>query len=176
MPPINWGELQPFKTIRVNWSSVKPYHDNYVTTITFATITTAFLNTLGMIAKHGFKMPRLHPAMAVEDLEPNPRLTHPNEYVSVEDLTEMQMYEVYQEELLRDELLKEQLRQEGLQKDSEESQKETVEDAQTPVEEEQESANEAEEQFNDAASGAMENAMDILDNNGEFAVESEEEN
>src|SRR5436190_15058292 len=88
--PINFKTIQPFHAVRDNWSSIKPYHDNYVTTISLATVLTAFLGTVSMIIKHGFKMPRLHPTMEVEEL--NPSWTHPNEYVSENDLTAAKLF------------------------------------------------------------------------------------
>src|SRR5216110_3441805 len=69
--PINVNSIQPFKAVLDNWSSLKPYHDNYLTTISLATVLTAFIGTMGMIVKHGFKIPRLHPMMEVEELEPS---------------------------------------------------------------------------------------------------------
>src|ERR1700694_5553647 len=89
--PIDLSGLPPFKLVRDNWGTIKPYHDNYLTTISFATVTAAFLGTLSLIIKHGFKFPRLHPKMEVEELEPS--FEHPNEYVKVEDLAEAKLFE-----------------------------------------------------------------------------------
>jgi hypothetical protein len=82
--PVEWNSLKPFKAARDNWSSLQPYHDNIATTISFATILTAFIGTASLMIKHGFKFPRLHPSMEVEELEPSPELLHPNEYITEE--------------------------------------------------------------------------------------------
>ena len=89
--PIKLKTIQPFQAVRDNWSSIKPYHDNYVTTISLATVITAFLGTVSLIVKHGFKMPRLHPIMEVEELQPS--IVHPNEYVSENDLAAAKLFE-----------------------------------------------------------------------------------
>src|SRR5208282_2659070 len=89
--PLNFNSIQPFKAVRDNWSSIKPYHDNYLTTISLATVLTAFLGTVSLIVKHGFKFPRLHPTMEVEDLQPS--MEHPNEFVSLKDLTEAKFFD-----------------------------------------------------------------------------------
>jgi hypothetical protein len=94
--PLDFSGVQPFKAVRDNWTALKPYHDNYVTTISFATVTAAFLGTLSMIIKHGFKMPRLLPIMEVDELDPSHE--HPNEYINVEDLAEAKLFEFEQDE------------------------------------------------------------------------------
>jgi hypothetical protein len=89
--PLNFNSIQPFKAVRDNWSSIKPYHDNYLSTISLATVLTAFLGTVSLIVKHGFKFPRLHPIMEVEELQPSRE--HPNEFVTLKDLTEAKVFE-----------------------------------------------------------------------------------
>lgn len=99
MAPISFKSLQPFKAVRDNWSTLKPYHDNYVDTISLFTVFTAFLGTISLMVTHGFKMPRLHPTMEVEELQPS--ILHPNEYVTEQDLTEARLFEFEQEQRLR---------------------------------------------------------------------------
>ena len=95
--PIKSKAIQPFQAVRDNWSSIKPYHNNYVKTISLATVFTAFLGTVSMIVQHGFKMPRIHPKMEVEELGPS--ITHPNEYVSEKDLAAVKLFEIEMEQL-----------------------------------------------------------------------------
>jgi hypothetical protein len=105
-PTPSLNSLQPFKSVRDNWTSIKPYHDNYLSTISFANVITAFLGTLSMVITHGLKMPRLHPMMEVDDLEPSQE--HPDEYVTDEDLTNAKLYEFefMQEVEMRNEILR----------------------------------------------------------------------
>jgi hypothetical protein len=163
--PIDFSGIQPFKLVRDNWATLKPYHDNFLTTISFATVTAAFIGTLSMIIKHGFKMPRVHPAMEVEELEPS--FTHPNEYVNVEDLAAAKLFDFEQRERAR-------------MAEAEKAWKELTEERRKEIEgeeitisnetEDREDANEiaAEERFQKDAEAGVENAMDILDDEGAF--------
>ena len=170
--PIKFNSIQPFKAVRDNWSSLKPYHDNYLTTISLATVLTAFIGTVGMIIKHGFKMPRLHPMMEVEELEPSiPQ--HPNEYVSEKDLAEAKLFEFEQEQ--RWEMaMEEHQRQETRAKEAE-KQMENVKEVGRIVAKGSADLNikAAEKKFQETTEGAVDNAMDVLDDEGSFDVESE---
>lgn len=156
--PIDFKGIQPFRAVRENWSSLKPYHDNYITTISFATVLTAFLGTVSLIVKHGFKFPRLHPMIDVEELHPSPELTHPNEYITEQDLAEAKLFEFEQEELLRMAWEEEEIRRK-------------LEELK-----ESETSKAAEEEFKQTAEAGLENAMDILDDEGAFEAKPEEEN
>jgi len=156
--PVNFKALQPFRTIRENWSSIKPYHDNYVTTISFATLLTAFLGTVSLMVKHGFKMPRLRPEMDMDEIQPSSHLDHPNEYVTEEDLAEAKVFEF---ELVHrwDMALREAERQ---RKELEEKKKLEVTEA-------------VETEFKETAEAGVENAIDILDDEGTFNNEKRNE-
>jgi|SRR5271156_105476 len=91
VPRFDWENLQPFKAIEGNWETIKPYYDNSMAILGFGTVLTAFMATLSTIIKHGFKMPRLHPIIRVEELKPS--WSHPNEYVSEQDLADAMLYE-----------------------------------------------------------------------------------
>ena len=166
--PIDFSGVQPFKAIRDNWSSIHPFHDNYITTISFATITAAFLGTLSLIIKHGFKMPRLHSSMETDELEPS--FEHPNEYVKVEDLADAKLFEFEQRE--RENMALEEA--EAWEKLMEERRKEMEGDL-PGIEhelgngyEEDLDAEAAEERFQEDTEVGVENAMDILDDEGLF--------
>jgi len=148
--PVSFKELQPFKAIRENWSTLKPYHDNYVTTISFTTLLTAFLGTVSLMVKHGFKMPRLRPEMDIDGLQPSSHLDHPNEYVTEQDLAEAKVFEF---ELVHrwDMALREAERQKKEQEEMRPEGTEALED-----------------EFKETAEGGVENAMDILDDEGAF--------
>ena len=171
--PINFNSIQPFKAVRDNWSSLKPYHDNYVTTISLATVFTAFIGTVGLIVKHGFKMPRLHHMMEVEELEPSiPQ--HPNEYVSEKDLAEAKLFEFEQEQ--RWEIAREEhQRQQEARAREQKYRMESVDNGGSIVAKRLEDPNTkaAEEKFRETAEGAVENAMDVLDDEGAFDITSE---
>ena len=92
MPAISISHLQPFKAVRDNWTTLKPYYENYITAINFVNVLAAFLNTSGLMIKNGFKMLRLHADMDLEELAPTTG-QHPNEYISVNDLTEIKLFE-----------------------------------------------------------------------------------
>jgi hypothetical protein len=166
MPPMpfDFSGLQPFKTIRNNWGTIKPYHDNVTATIQFFTIAFAFLGMAAMIIKHGFKMPRLHPLMEVEDLEPSKLLEHPNEFVKVEDLAEAKLWTLEQkfeaaqmwEDKMREQAATEVTTNDDRQEDSVDT------DIQA-----------AEERFKESAQAGVENAMDVLDDEGSFDVKTE---
>ena len=98
--PINFNGVQPFKAVRDNWYSVKPYYDNYINTISIATIFMTFLGSLSLVIKHGFTFPRVHPMMVdVEDLEPSRE--HANEFLKEKDLLEVKIWELEDELELR---------------------------------------------------------------------------
>ena len=99
MAPITLTSLQPFKTVHENWSSIKPYYENYMTTISFASVLMAFLGTLSMMVKHGLKIPRLHPMMETVDLDVSHE--HPNEYITEEDLINAKLFEFERTEMRR---------------------------------------------------------------------------
>jgi hypothetical protein len=159
--PVNLKELQPFKAVRDNWSTIKPYHDNYITTISFATVLTAFLGTVSLIIKHGLTMPRLHPTMDADELKPSPHLDHPNEYISEQDLGEAKAFEF--EQAYRWEMAIQEAERWAQQQ---EKSKQTTQAA--------------EEGFKETAEAGVENAMDILDDElGAFndeEVREDEEN
>jgi hypothetical protein len=167
--PVKFGSLQPFATIRDNWGSVKLYHDNYIRTVSLASVLTGFLGTLALIIKHGFKFPILHPKMA-EDIEPSDHLSHPNEYVSEEDLVEARLFELEQEERWRiaEELEREEQRKKEQEEEEQRKQK-AVDGAQTQDEEGEDPVTiEAEEGLQEQLQDGVENALDILDDEGEF--------
>ena len=91
IPKVDWDNLQPFKAVEGNWDKIKPYYDNSMAVLGFGTILTAFIGTLSSIIKHGFKMPRLHPIIGLEELKPS--WSHPNEYISEQDLADALLYE-----------------------------------------------------------------------------------
>ena len=93
--PVDFNALQPFKAVRDNWDVIKPYYDNYVNTVTFANVLTIFLGSVSMIIKHGWKFPRIHPTMEVEDLDP--RVRHINEFVTERHLEEAKLWELENE-------------------------------------------------------------------------------
>ena len=138
-----------------------------------ATVFTAFLGTVGLIVKHGFKMPRLHRTMEVEELEPSiPQ--HPNEYVSERDLVEAKLFEFEQEQ--RWEIAKEEYQQqEEARAREQENRMETINEGGRIVAKGSEDPNTkaAEEKFQETAEGAVENVMDILNDEGAFDVTSE---
>jgi len=148
--PVSFKELQPFKAIRENWSTLKPCHDNYVTTISFTTLLTAFLGTVSLMVKHGLKMPRLRSEMDIDELQPSSHLNHPNEYVTEQDLAEAKVFEF---ELVHrwDMALREAERQKKEQEEMRPEGTEALED-----------------EFKETAEGGVENAMDILDDEGAF--------
>jgi len=153
--PIDFKELQPFKVVRQNWSSLKPYHDNYITTISFATVLTAFLGTVSLMVKHGFKMPRLHPMIDIDEMEPSPGLSHPNEYISERELVEVKAFEF--EQAVKWEMIIEEAERLAMAE-----------------EKEIKAADVAEEQFKESTEAGLENAMDILNDEGVFEVELDE--
>jgi hypothetical protein len=94
MPPLTPSTLEPFHAIRQNWPTLKPYYEAYLTTISLASVLTAFLGTLSLILKHGLTLPVIHPLMLdLSDLSPSRGLTHPNEYISVEELAKAKAVE-----------------------------------------------------------------------------------
>jgi hypothetical protein len=166
---IDFSGVQPFKTIQDNWSPIHPFHDNYITTISFATIAAAFLGTVSLIIKHGFKMPRLHSSMESGELKPS--YDHPNEYVKVEDLAESKLFEFEQRE--RETMAWEEA--EAWKKLIEERRKEMEGDLPAIDHElgngcewEDPDAEAAEERFHKDTEVGVENAMDILDDEGVF--------
>jgi hypothetical protein len=164
--PIDWNSLQPFKAVRDNWSSLQPYHDNMAATISFATILTAFIGTASLMIKHGFKFPRLHPSMEVEDLEPSPELLHPNEYITEEQLTEVKVFEMGMEDKWR--RAKEQWE---LQKGKTEEIKIKPEEGDRNDGSSETKA--AEEAFQETADTGVGNAMGNLDDEGAFDIQTE---
>jgi hypothetical protein len=166
--PVNWNSIQPFKAVRDNWSSLQPYHDNIVTTISFATILTAFIGTASVMIKHGFKFPRLHPSMEVEELEPSPELLHPNEYITEEALTEVKVFEFAMEDKWRK--AKEQW--ESQERKTEEELGSGVVDGDAN-DENSETREAAEEVFQETAETGVDNAMDNLDDAGAFDIQTE---
>lgn len=169
MAPISWNTIQPFKIVRDNWDKVEPYHDNIVKTVSLATILTAFIGTASLMIKHGFKFPRLHPSMEVEELEPSPELAHPNEYVTAEELAEVKLFEFEMEDNWRRAKEKWQKEQDAAGKVGKEIEGITVdsdrEDAETQA---------AEDIFQRNAEAGIGNAMDTLDDEGAFDGEREE--
>jgi hypothetical protein len=165
--PLDFSGVQPFKAVRDNWDSIKPFHDNYITTISFATIAAAFLGTISMIINHGFKMPRLHSSMDVEDLKPS--YEHPNEYVKVEDLAEAKLFEFEQREREKSWLEAEAWRNlvEERRKEMEGGLPGTEEEPGESYEEDLD-AQAAEERFQEDTEAGVQNAMDILDDEGVF--------
>ena len=89
---IDLHQLQPFKAVRENWCNVRPYYINYVTAINFGNILTSFIAIVEQIVSHGFKFPRLHPELEVEELTLS--FEHPNEIISAEELTAAQVFEI----------------------------------------------------------------------------------
>jgi hypothetical protein len=167
--PINFDSIQPFKAVRDHWSSLKPYHDNYLTTITLATVFTTFISTVKSIINHGFKMPRLHRIMEVEELEPSiPQ--HPNEYVSEKDLAEAKLFEFEQEQ--RWEMAREEYQRQEARAREQKNRAEPVNKSESIVEEELEDKA-AEENFQRTAERTVENTMDVLDDGKAFNVTSE---
>jgi hypothetical protein len=165
--PIDWNSLQPFKTLRDNWSALQPYHDNIATTISFATILTAFIGTASLMIKHGFKFPRLHPSMEVEDLEPSPELLHPNEYITEEELTKVKVFEFAMDDKWR--RAKEQWEsQEGKIDEGIE-----VEVAEGDEHDESSETRAAEEASQDTVEMGVGNAMDNLDDDAAFESHTE---
>ena len=170
--PLNFKSVQPFAAIRDNWDTLKPYHDNYIRTVSFLSVLTGFVGTLALIIKHGFRFPILHPMMA-EDIEPDKELEHPNEYVTEEDLVEAKLFEFEQEErwrLAKEMEMKEQQERER-QKEEENQPIEPIiweERGEDPV------TKEAEEGLQEQLQDGAENAMDALDDENVFDVNSDE--
>jgi hypothetical protein len=170
--PVNLGSLQPFATIRDNWGSLKPYHDNYIRTVSLASVLTGFLGTLALIIKHGFTFPILHPKMA-EDIEPSDHLSHPNEYVSEEDLVEARLFELEQQERWR---IAEELEREEQQRREQAAQEKQEQEEGVQIqqgEREDPVTMEAEEGLQEQLQDGADNALDILDDEGEFDVNSD---
>jgi hypothetical protein len=166
MAPINWSALQPFKAVRDNWDKVEPYHDNISKTLSLVTILTAFIGTASVIIKHGFKFPRLHPSMEVEELEPTPGLSHPNEYITEDELAEVKLFEFEMEDNWRRAREQWQREQDALGKAG----KEITSDSERQNPETQA----AEEIFQQNAETGVSNAMDTLDDEGAFDREKQE--
>jgi hypothetical protein len=160
MAPISWGTIQPFKAVRDNWDKVEPYHDNISKTLSLVTILTAFIGTASVMIKHGFKFPRLHPSMEVEELKPTPELSHPNEYVTEDELAEVKLFEFEMEDKWRRAREKWQREQDELG----EAGKEIISDSERQDPETQA----AEEIFQQNAEAGVGNAMDTLDDEGAF--------
>ena len=95
-PKFDVKDLQPFKVVEDNWDTIKPHYDHIMATVTFGSVIMAFVSTLSMIIKHGFKVPRLHPIVGIDELEPS--WSHPNDYVSDQDLTDAKLYEFAMEQ------------------------------------------------------------------------------
>jgi hypothetical protein len=160
--PLDFSELQPFKTVRDNWAALKPYHDNYITTISFMTVATAFLGTVGLMVKHGFKFPRLHPAMEVEELPSS--LEHENQYIGLDDLIELKIYEFEE----RESRWRDMEPLEGPEQEDAEKERGENEIPGVPSDTKM-----AEDNFKETSAAGMENAMDMLDEEGIFDAESD---
>jgi len=89
---IDLHQLQPFKAVRENWYNVRPYYTNYMTAISFGSTLMSFLAIIEQIVGHGFKFPRLHPEIEVEELTPS--FVHMNEFISAEELTGARVSEI----------------------------------------------------------------------------------
>jgi hypothetical protein len=179
--PLTFKSLQPFSTVRENWSSLKPYHDNYFRTVSFLSVLTGFVGTLALIIKHGFKFPILHPMMA-EDIEPEKHLEHPNEYMSEEDLVEARLFEFEQEErwrLAKEEMERKEQQEKGEYREQEEEEKEDQrKERQGDGEGEYEEdpvTREAEEGLQEQLQDGAENAMDAMDDEEMFDVFSDQD-
>ena len=90
---------KPFNTVRDNWGTVQPYYINYLTSITFGNILMTFVAVIQEVIHHGFKFPRVHPAIEVEELKPS--FEHPNEFVSAEELAAARVTEIEEREALK---------------------------------------------------------------------------
>ena len=174
--PLTFKSLQPFSAVRENWSSLKPYHDNYFRTVSFLSVLTGFVGTLALIIKHGFKFPILHPMMA-EDIEPEKHLEHPNEYMTEEDLVEARLFEFEQEErwrLAKEEMERKEKQEKGEHREEEEDpRKEGQGDGEGQYEEDP-VTREAEEGLQEQLQDGAENAMDAMDDEDMFDVFSDE--
>ena len=164
--PVDFNSLQPFKAIRDNWSSLKPYHDNYIASVSFATILTAFLGTISLVIKHGFKMPRLHPSMEVEELQPT--IKHPNQFISEQDLLDAKLFEFE-----RRQQLEAWLESEDWLRELDVKAKTMGKEIKDEPGHKHPNVQAAEEEFRETAEGVVENAMDILENQGACDAESE---
>jgi hypothetical protein len=177
--PVNFNLLQPFKVVRDNWDTLKPYHDNYTTTISLATVLVAFMGTLSMVIKHGFKFPRLHPMM-IEPEELKPRLIHENEFISEKDLVEVRLYEI--ENDLRWRVAEDERRYQEIREHQAAQAEKAPEDKVGEGEGVQNGGDDeidpmtdaAEKQFQDTVEVGVNDAMEVLDHQGAFEVTEEE--
>jgi hypothetical protein len=87
---------KPFQTVRNNWSTLKPYYANCLTSINFGNIPMAFVAIVRQVIDHGFKFPRFHPAIEVEELKPS--FESLNEFVSVEELAAARITQIEEAE------------------------------------------------------------------------------
>jgi len=173
--PLSFESLQPFKTIRDNWSTIRPYYDNYMTTISFTTILTAFLGTISLIVKHGFKFPRLHPDMDVEELQPRGR--HPNQFISEDALLDVKLFEFERSQALEAWLEHEQWMKELREKAKPERGEDRDENSFDNIREndlEKSNAKAAEEELDGPLKPGIKNDMDILDDNDSFDLKIQE--
>lgn len=162
--PLSFESLQPFKTIRDNWSTLRPYYDNYMATISFTTILTAFLGTISLMVKHGFKFPRLHSDMDVEELQPRGR--HPNQFISEDDLLDVKLFEFERLQVLEAWLENEQWMKELREKVKPESGEDRDElDQSNPK---------AAEELDSTAELDIKSEMDILDDQNSFKLRTQE--
>jgi hypothetical protein len=95
--PVDLSQLEkPFQTVRNTWGTIKPYYVNYLTSIDFGNILMAFVAIVREVIHHGFKFPRFHPAIEVEELKPS--FEHLNEFVSAEELAAARVTQIEEAE------------------------------------------------------------------------------
>jgi hypothetical protein len=95
--PVDLSQMEkPFQKVRNSWGVIKPYYTNYLTSINFGNILMAFVAIVQQVIDHGFKFPRVHPAIEVEELKPS--FESLTECISVEELAAARITQIEEAE------------------------------------------------------------------------------